>query len=125
MGEMVRLVRAIQKLFNETLQIDLKNGTIIQGTLVGLDTVMNCHIKSAIIISLNGSTDKVDVITIRGNQLRSIILPERINIDTLLIGIDVDKKGSKNELRLNKTTTTRFKGRWSASNSLINEIAKK
>lgn len=41
----MKLVKFLQKLNREVVTIELKNGTAIHGTLVGVDASMNCHLK--------------------------------------------------------------------------------
>lgn len=41
----MKLVKFLQKLNREQVTIELKNGTVIQGTVVGVDATMNCHLK--------------------------------------------------------------------------------
>lgn len=41
----MKLVKFLQKLNREQVTIELKNGTIVQGTVVGVDATMNCHLK--------------------------------------------------------------------------------
>lgn len=41
----MKLVKFLQKLNREQVTIELKNGTAIQGTVVGVDSTMNCHLK--------------------------------------------------------------------------------
>ena len=41
----MKLVKFLQKLNREAVTIELKNGTAIQGTVVGVDASMNCHLK--------------------------------------------------------------------------------
>jgi small nuclear ribonucleoprotein (snRNP)-like protein len=43
----MKLVKFLQKLNREQVTIELKNGTVIQGTIVGVDATMNCHLKKA------------------------------------------------------------------------------
>ena len=43
----MKLVKFLQKLNREQVTIELKNGTVVQGTIVGVDATMNCHLKKA------------------------------------------------------------------------------
>jgi small nuclear ribonucleoprotein (snRNP)-like protein len=45
----MKLVKFLQKLNREQVTIELKNGTVIQGTVVGVDATMNCHLKKVTI----------------------------------------------------------------------------
>jgi small nuclear ribonucleoprotein (snRNP)-like protein len=54
----MKLVKFLQKLNREQVTIELKNGTVIQGTVVGVDATMNCHLKKAkvtVYVQQNGS----------------------------------------------------------------------
>jgi small nuclear ribonucleoprotein D1 len=41
----MKLVKFLQKLTREQVTIELKNGSVIQGTVVGVDATMNCHLR--------------------------------------------------------------------------------
>lgn len=43
----MKLVKFLQKLNRETVTIELKNGTVIHGTVVGVDATMNAHLRKA------------------------------------------------------------------------------
>jgi small nuclear ribonucleoprotein D1 len=98
----MRLVRFLQKLNHETVTIELKNGTVISGTITGaaaaacstraqltrlpgVDVSMNTHLK-AVKLQLKGQNPlSLDHLSVRGNNIRYYILPDSLNLDTLLV----------------------------------------
>merc|ERR1719265_568205 len=92
---MVRIVRFLMKLSSETVQIELKNGTRVQGVIVGVDLAMNTHLKALKILSKNSELIKADHMTIRGSHIRYVIIPDSINIDSLLAALDIVKDKPK------------------------------
>ena len=73
------------KLSNETVTIELKNGTVIHGTIVGLDIHMNTHLKNVKTQARNRPAQHLDNLSIRGSNIRSYILPEALSLDALLV----------------------------------------
>jgi small nuclear ribonucleoprotein D1 len=84
------------KLNNESVTIELKNGTIINGTITGVDMSMNTHLKTVRLIMRNREPVPLDSLSIRGNTIRYYILPDSIPVDTLLID-DAPKAKKKKE----------------------------
>lgn len=83
------------KLSHETVTIELKNGSIVHGTIVGVDVSMNTHLKSVKMTSGRGATPvQMDQLTIRGNNIRYVILPDALALDTLLLD-DIPKAKAK------------------------------
>ena len=101
----MKLVRFLMKLTNETVTIELKNGTVIVGTILGVDVSMNTHLKTVRMTVKNNDPILFDHLTIRGNNIRYFFLPESIPIDTLLVD-DTPKVRTK----IN-TIRSRFKGK--------------
>eukprot|EP00873_Tetraselmis_striata_P013023 jgi/Tetstr1/433287/TSEL_022574.t1 len=92
---MVKLVRFLMKLSNETVQVELKNGTVIQGTITGVDVAMNTHLKSVKMVARGKNPISLENMSVRGNNIRYFILPDSLNLDTLLVDIDQPKQRQK------------------------------
>ncbi|KZT19956.1 hypothetical protein NEOLEDRAFT_1151679 [Neolentinus lepideus HHB14362 ss-1] len=80
----MKLVRFLMKLNNETVTIELKNGSIVHGTITGVDMQMNTHLKTVKITARNREPATLDSLSIRGNNIRYFVLPDAIPLDTLL-----------------------------------------
>ena len=81
----MKLVRFLMKLANETVVVELKNGTVVQGTIIGVDVVMNTHLKNVRMTVKGRAPISMDHLTCRGNNIRYYILPDSAPLDTLLI----------------------------------------
>ncbi|ELP94416.1 small nuclear ribonucleoprotein sm D1, putative [Entamoeba invadens IP1] len=81
----MKLTRFLMRLTNEVLTIELKDGSIVTGTVVGVDNYMNIHLKVVQLTPKGKNPITLDQSTIRGNNIRNIILPETLNLDTYLI----------------------------------------
>ena len=88
------------KLNNETVVIELKNGTVVVGTvtgkyllmlynrssiLLGVDVSMNTHLKAVKLTVKGREAVALDHLTIRGNNIRYFLLPESLPLETLLV----------------------------------------
>ncbi|AMD19074.1 HBR173Wp [Eremothecium sinecaudum] len=106
----MKLARFLMKLRNEQVTIELKNGTTVWGTLQTVSPQMNTTLtdvklslpnkaaKAAVAAlyltgakldtentKVDGSTTFLQYINIRGNTIRQIILPDSLNLDSLLV----------------------------------------
>lgn len=93
----MKLVRFLMKLSNETVTIELKNGTIVHGTIHGLDIHMNTHLKNVTLTLPSnrrrtgssaggeGVTQHLEQMSVRGSHIRSYILPDSLALEPLLI----------------------------------------
>ncbi|RKO97920.1 hypothetical protein CXG81DRAFT_16013 [Caulochytrium protostelioides] len=90
----MKLVRFLMKCRNETVSIEMKNGSVVQGTVTGVDVHMNTHLKTVKVTARNKEPIKMDQLSIRGNTIRYFILPDALPLDTLLID-DVPKNKRK------------------------------
>lgn len=73
------------KLSNEPVTVEMKNGTIVNGTITGLDVSMNTHLKSVKMTTKNSDPVSLESLSIRGNNIRYFILPDAINLDNMLV----------------------------------------
>lgn len=129
------------KLANETVTVELKNGTVLHGTVsgmfgslvrlrilpkdfgfkmecllllllwvlydsTGVDISMNTHLRNVKVTVKGGNPVHMDSISVRGNNIRYFILPDSLNLDTLLID-DTPKQNPPSE----KAAAGRGRGR--------------
>jgi small nuclear ribonucleoprotein D1 len=73
------------KCTNETVTIELKNGTVISGTITGVDMQMNTHLKTVKMTVKQREPVHLDSLSVRGSNIRYYILPDTLPLDTLLI----------------------------------------
>ncbi|PPE00046.1 hypothetical protein GOBAR_DD02938 [Gossypium barbadense] len=77
--------RFLMKLNNETVSIELKNGTVVHGTITGVDISMNTHLKTVKLTLKGKNPVTMDHLSVRGNNIRYYILPDSLNLETLLV----------------------------------------
>ena len=58
--------------------IETKNGDSYEGTLEGCDNFMNIKLKEVVLTTIQQKFHKFDTVYIRGNNLKSIQLPDDI-----------------------------------------------
>ncbi len=61
----MKLVKFLMKLTNETVRIELKNGTVVEGTITGVDVSMNTHLKTVRLTLKGYDPVSLDHLTIR------------------------------------------------------------
>lgn len=88
------------KCTNETVTIELKNGTILHGTIASVSPQMNTALRTVKMTPKKGSTSSetisLDSINVRGSTIRFFILPDSLPLDTLLVD---DAPKPKNKAR--------------------------
>lgn len=94
----MKLVRFLMKLSHETVTIELKNGNIVTGTILGVDIAMNTHLKTVKLI-VKKEVINLESISVRGNNIRYVILPESLPLETLLIDDTPKSKLKKKDTR--------------------------
>lgn len=80
----MKLVRFLQKLKSEYVQIELKNGTVISGTVVQVSNTMNTTLKNARMTVVDREPVGLETVNIRGNTIRHYILPDELPLDALI-----------------------------------------
>lgn len=80
----MKLVNFLTKLQNETVQVELKNGTLVQGTLLSVSPLMNMTLKNVQLTAPQRQPTSLEHITVRGNTVRLVLLPDELNIDAVL-----------------------------------------
>ncbi|PPR81335.1 hypothetical protein GOBAR_AA39379 [Gossypium barbadense] len=73
-----------RELNNETVSIELKNGTVVHGTIT-VDVSMNTHLKTVKLTLKGKNPVTLDHLSVRGNTIRYYILPDSLNLETLLV----------------------------------------
>merc|ERR1711907_871481 len=71
------------KMNNNTVTIELKNGSSVQGTIHGADMMMNIHMTNVTLKTKklrDGDSVKLEKFTVRGNTIRYVILPADVNL---------------------------------------------
>lgn len=98
---MPNVSRFLMKLNNETVSVEMKNGTVVHGTITGVDMSMNTHLKTVKMTVKNRDPVSLDTLSIRGNTIRCVILPDSLPLDTLLID-DSPKSKKKHDGKKNQ-----------------------
>ncbi|XP_075989358.1 small ribonucleoprotein particle protein SmD1 [Anticarsia gemmatalis] len=92
----MKLVRFLMKLSHETVTIELKNGSVVHGTITGVDVAMNTHLKAVKVTLKNKEELQLETLSIRGNNIRYYLLPDSLPLETLLLD-DTPKGRGKRE----------------------------
>lgn len=83
----MKLVRVLMNLPSATSQpvtVELKNGTSVNGQLLLCLPLMNLTMKNIKLIMPHRDPQLMPFMSIRGNQVRQVILPDDLNLEQLL-----------------------------------------
>ncbi|KAH8910467.1 Sm-like ribonucleoprotein [Coniochaeta sp. PMI_546] len=100
--------RFLMKCANETVTIELKNGTIVHGTISSVSPQMNTALRNVKMTPKGQDTVILDTMNIRGSTIRYYILPDSLPLDTLLVD---DAPKPKNKARKEVDRGARAGGR--------------
>lgn len=93
----MKLVNFLVKCRNERVTVEMKDGSQVTGTVKAVSPAMNVILTQADLIH-NENKQHLDSITIRGNMVRMVILPDDLNLDAILSdAIFRPKKKSKSK----------------------------
>ncbi|KAM3287460.1 small nuclear ribonucleoprotein SmD1a-like [Capsicum chacoense] len=81
----MKLDRYLMKFNNKIVSIELKNGTVVHGTIAGVDVNMNTHLKPVKIMLKWKNPLTLDHLSVRDNNICYYILPDSLNLETLLV----------------------------------------
>lgn len=81
------MVKFLMKCTGETVVVECKDGSMAQGTIVGVDVAMNVHMKNVKFTEKKQKMKMREKLTVRGNNIRVVLLPDEMNIDNLLVGL--------------------------------------
>uniref|UniRef100_A0A4X2KV61 Small nuclear ribonucleoprotein Sm D1 n=1 Tax=Vombatus ursinus TaxID=29139 RepID=A0A4X2KV61_VOMUR len=93
----MKLVRFLMKLSHETVTIELKNGIQVHGTITGVDINVNTHLKAVKVTLKNREPVQLETLSIQGNNIQYLILPDSLPLDILLVDIEPKVKSKKRE----------------------------
>lgn len=139
----MKLVNFLKKLKNEQVTVELKNGQTVFGTISQVTPQMNVILNNVQLkdgpsrrnghkISHTGSSSaastfsfhvkdnavNLQYINIRGNTIRQIILPDSLNIDTILASMDNKELNQlKREGKVNQVSAGHKRSRYNDNNT--------
>ncbi|GMM28358.1 mRNA splicing protein [Martiniozyma asiatica (nom. inval.)] len=100
----MKLVNFLVRCKNENVQVELKSGHVVHGTVQAVSPTMNILLKNVKLIQNDQEPQHLEHITIRGNQVRLVVLPDELNLDSILS--DPIFKSKKSSTKRVKTETT-------------------
>ena len=95
----MKLVKFLMKLINESVTIELKNGTVVIGTITSVDMSMNTHLKTVKMTIKGNDPITLDHLTVRGNNIRYFFLPDELSIEQYLVDDSTKQQRKYNTIR--------------------------
>lgn len=103
----MKLVQFLVKLRSETVTVELKNGTVAHGTVVGVDHSMNMHLKAVKLQVRGRNPSKLQALSVRGSTIRYVLLPDSLALDSLLVDDGLRPRRKTNPDKLAGVSTGR------------------
>lgn len=91
--KLVRFLMNLPSATNQPVTVELKNGSSVNGQVLSCTPLMNLSLKNIKLIQAHQDPQLMQFMNIRGNQIRQILLPDDLNIETLLAKSVVRMKG--------------------------------
>lgn len=79
---------------NQPVTVELKNGHSVNGQLLACSPTMNLLMKNVKLMQPFQEPQLMQFLSIRGNQVRQIILPEDLNLESILASSATRIKGA-------------------------------
>lgn len=92
--KLVRFLMTLPSATNQPVTVELKNGNSVNGQILSCSPLMNLSMKNIKLIQPHQDPQLMQFMNIRGNQIRQILLPDDLNIESLLSRSTVKMKGS-------------------------------
>ena len=106
----MKLVKFLMKLAGETVTIELKNGSVVIGTITSVDISMNTHLKAVKVQQKGKESQSFDHLTIRGANIRYYLLPESLPLETHLAQEDKSKAKKQKQINTKSKGITKNRG---------------
>ena len=74
----------MMQLHGEAIDLELKNATIVHGTITGVDPNMNTHLKNVTLTVKNRNPQQLEFLSVRGASVRHFVLSQNAELDPLL-----------------------------------------
>lgn len=91
--KLVRFLMNLPLATNQLVTVELKNGNSVNGQVLSCTPTMNLSMKNIKLIQPHQDPQLMPFINIRGNQIRQVLLPDDLNIESLLAKSAVKMKG--------------------------------
>lgn len=72
------------KLVGERVSVELKNGTVAEGVVVGVTASMNILLKAVKMTVRMRDPVEMEHLVVRGSTVRNVIMPDSVNLDVML-----------------------------------------